>query len=83
MNATDIKDKHGFSPLHFASQAGSVDAVQLLLDAGADPSATGLGGIAPLHLAVSMLYNYLIFWILSFVSLANFGLFTLLIRSTL
>lgn len=53
MNATDIKDKHGFSPLHFASQAGSVDAVQLLLDAGADPSATGLGGIAPLHLAAS------------------------------
>ncbi|XP_077499004.1 uncharacterized protein LOC144110067 [Amblyomma americanum] len=49
----DIKDKHGFSPLHFASQAGSVDAIQLLLDAGADPSATGLGGIAPLHLAAS------------------------------
>lgn len=49
----DIKDKHGFSPLHFASQAGSVDAIQLLLDAGADPSASGLGGIAPLHLAAS------------------------------
>ncbi|KAL3201811.1 hypothetical protein MRX96_042827 [Rhipicephalus microplus] len=49
----DIKDKHGFSPLHFASQAGSVDAIQLLLDAGADPNATGLGGIAPLHLAAS------------------------------
>lgn len=49
----DIKDKHGFSPLHFASQAGSVEAIQLLLDAGADPSAMGLGAIAPLHLAAS------------------------------
>ncbi|XP_064477520.1 uncharacterized protein LOC135391267 [Ornithodoros turicata] len=49
----DIKDKHGFSPLHFASQAGPVEAIQLLLDSGGDPSATGLGAIAPLHLAAS------------------------------
>lgn len=48
-----MKDKHGFCPLHFASQAGSVEALRLLLDAGADPSAPGLGGITPLHLAAS------------------------------
>lgn len=49
----DMKDKHGFCPLHFASQAGSVEALRLLLDAGADSSAPGLGGITPLHLAAS------------------------------
>ncbi|XP_028968346.1 uncharacterized protein LOC100897854 [Galendromus occidentalis] len=49
----DMKDKHGFCPVHFASQSGSVEALRLLLDHGADPSAPGLGGITPLHLAAS------------------------------
>jgi ankyrin repeat protein len=45
----------GWAPLHYAVQGGNVDSVQLLLDAGADPSSQAPGGQTPLSLAAERL----------------------------
>ncbi len=50
----NIKDRRGWTPLHYAVKAGHYDIVWLLLDYGANPN-TRVGdgtGVTPLHLAV-------------------------------
>ena len=50
----NIKDRRGWTPLHYAVKAGHYDIVWLLLDYGANPNtpAGGWLGPTPLHMAV-------------------------------
>jgi ankyrin repeat protein len=48
----DLRDRRGFTPLHFAAQAGSVDVARLLLDSGAEIDPTNDHGNTPLWTAV-------------------------------
>jgi ankyrin repeat protein len=45
----------GWVPLHFAAQAGNLESIKLLLNAGADPNAQAPGGQTPLVLAAERL----------------------------
>jgi len=47
----DIRDHKGRTPLHFAARHGSEEAVQLFIDAGADPLAADNSGLTALHYA--------------------------------
>ena len=46
-----VKDKLGWTPLHFAALYGSADAVRILLAAGADPNARSRNQATPLIFA--------------------------------
>jgi ankyrin repeat protein len=46
-----MSDNDGWTPLHIASHNGRFDAVDLLLELGADLKAKGVNGITPLHMA--------------------------------
>jgi len=48
----DVNAKaYGVSPLHSAVMVGIVDAVEALLECGADVNIRGIGGLTPLHAA--------------------------------
>jgi hypothetical protein len=49
----NVKDKRGFTPLHWASISGHKEAVELLIDNGADVNAMKGGGGTPLSYAAS------------------------------
>ena len=51
--APDARDKDGKSPLHFATDNGSAEAVTALLDAGADLDVWDRSGFTPLHRAAA------------------------------
>ena len=51
--APDARDKDGKSPLHFATDNGSAEAVTALLDAGADLDLWDRSGFTPLHRAAA------------------------------
>lgn len=52
-NVPKTRDVGGLTPLHFAARHGSVDAAQVLLDAGADAtSQEPMYGLTPLQVAV-------------------------------
>ena len=44
-------DKSGWTPLHFAAQAGQIDIVEFLIAKGADVNAENLSGVTPLQFA--------------------------------
>jgi len=46
----DAKDAEGEAPIHYASRARSLPAVQMLLQHGADPNLVTSSGFTPLHL---------------------------------
>ena len=48
----DVKDERGTTPLMYAGSIGSLNAVRLLLAAGADPNAKDGFGVSPLTYAV-------------------------------
>ena len=48
------KNQIGFTPLHFASEAANVAAIDVLIDAGSDANAQAEGGQTPLHIAASI-----------------------------
>jgi ankyrin repeat protein len=54
INLSGVNDKGAFgnTPLHIAAIRGDIDAVQILLDYGAEINAQGEGGYTPLHEAV-------------------------------
>jgi ankyrin repeat protein len=54
VNATEAK---GFTPLNLASRKGSMEVLQLLLAAGADPGAAALDGATALHGAATFGHN--------------------------
>jgi ankyrin repeat protein len=45
------QDKDGKTPLHFASEWGNVEDIQMLLERGADPTTQDKDGKTPLHSA--------------------------------
>jgi len=48
----NVKNSHGFTPLHWAAQFGKLKACSTLLANGADPTAkVAASGFSPLHLA--------------------------------
>ncbi len=49
----DETDGRTLSALHYAASEGHVDVVRLLLDRGADPGVSALGGMTPLFLAAA------------------------------
>ena len=49
----NVKDKRGFTPLHWASISGHKEAAELLIDNGADVNAMRGGGGTPLSYAAS------------------------------
>jgi len=50
----DAKDKHGWTPLHWAVENGKAEAVEaLLIEAGADPDTKDKDGWTPLHRAAA------------------------------
>jgi len=51
------QDKYGWSPLHSASHQGNTDAVQALLQLGADATCTDKYGKTPLHYAAAQARN--------------------------
>lgn len=49
--AIDCQDKYGWSPLHSACYFGSIDAVRILTENGANLSLGDIYGVTPLHMA--------------------------------
>ncbi|KAF8263290.1 hypothetical protein EI94DRAFT_1741234 [Lactarius quietus] len=49
----DVRDESEWTPLHVASESGSVDIVRWLLDHGAEAGAQNLYGRIPLHMAAN------------------------------
>ncbi|HEX7871612.1 MAG TPA: ankyrin repeat domain-containing protein [Sphingobium sp.] len=47
------RDDNGYTLLHYAAQAGSLEAVTQLLDRGADPAAAAKDGKTPVALATT------------------------------
>jgi len=47
--SVDVRDRDGNTPLHYASRRLHLEAAQLLLDKGADPSTQNHYGSTPLH----------------------------------
>jgi ankyrin repeat protein len=45
------KDPHGRTPLHYAAEVSSWEAIEALIAAGADPNGKDFKGVTPLHLA--------------------------------
>jgi ankyrin repeat protein len=45
----DLRDRSGSTGLHWAAQEGSIEVLEVLLKAGADPNISDDGGRAPLH----------------------------------
>ncbi|MCX8155829.1 MAG: ankyrin repeat domain-containing protein [Verrucomicrobiae bacterium] len=50
--AVEATDTNQWTALHHAAEVGTVQAAQVLLNAGARINAQGHGGVAPLHIAV-------------------------------
>lgn len=50
-NMLEAANLYGHTPLHTAAQTGSIDCIELLLDAGADVNAKNGDGSIPLHFA--------------------------------
>ena len=48
---TSATTKQGFTPLHLASFAGSLELTELLIESGADLDAKAKNGLSPVHLA--------------------------------
>lgn len=49
----DIRDDHGFSPLHWCAKKGHTKLVEMLLQRGVRVNATNMGDDIPLHLAAA------------------------------
>jgi ankyrin repeat protein len=52
-NLADETDGRTLSALHYAASEGHADVVRVLLDGGADPRVSALGGMTPLFLAAA------------------------------
>lgn len=52
LGAVDPRDSEGCTPLHLAARANNVDAVQVLLDRGADYNIINDEGLSPLNEAM-------------------------------
>jgi len=48
----DIKDKDGKTPLHYASELGQDDTLEILINHKANPDIQDNKGRTPLHLAI-------------------------------
>ena len=46
-----VRQRHGFAPIHAAAQHGDMELLELLLSAGADPSAATEDGATPADMA--------------------------------
>lgn len=53
----NAQDRNGWTPLHFAAQAGSIGAVELLIDAGADINLRNSDGNTALWVATMNSYH--------------------------
>lgn len=49
----EIRDDHGFSPLHWCAKEGHTKLVEMLLQRGVRVNATNMGDDIPIHLAAA------------------------------
>ena len=54
----NAQDCYGMTPLHYAVRSGNYDAVQVLLEAGANPNIENQDGSIPLDLGFKLPVNY-------------------------
>ena len=50
----NVKDKDGWTPLHYAVSRSALHVTSLLLDRGADVNARSVSGVTPLHIAATV-----------------------------
>lgn len=63
----NIKDYDREStPLHWASNKGNIEAIEMLLDAGANINAQNRRGRTPLHSLIEMKYYKLVLWLIKY-----------------
>jgi ankyrin repeat protein len=56
----------GATPLHFAANKGHVEAIELLIDAGADVNAANKRGRTPMHALIEMKFYKIALWLIKY-----------------
>lgn len=56
----------GATPLHLAANKGHVEAIEILIDAGADVNATNNRGRTPIHSLMEMRFYKIVLWLIKY-----------------
>lgn len=63
----NIRDyDRGATPLHLAANKGNVEAIELLIDAGADVNAANKRGRTPIHALIEMRFYKIVLWLIKY-----------------
>jgi hypothetical protein len=63
----NVKDPdRGMTPLHYAANRGNLEAIEILIDNGADVNAQNKRGRTPLHTLVEQKYDKVVLWLVQY-----------------
>lgn len=63
----NVKDTdRGMTPLHYAANKGNLEAIEILIDNGADVNAQNKRGRTPLHTLVEQKYDKVVLWLVQY-----------------